>query len=161
MPSSALAMAREVSTRNGEYFLPIIVVLFKNVVDSLAGTEEVLAAFADVSPPQSHILRVHDALVDMNIVIAAILHDFHLVHARTILDKELGFSVLPRSTVWYSNFLLHEYDDDRWVANFRFTKAAIFRMAAVLAPHCQRQDTKYRRVVPMRVHIACVLYKLV
>lgn len=143
VPSSTLAMAGEVGTGNGEHFLPAVLVLLKNIVDSLVETEEVVGASTDVSLLQSHVMRVHNALVDMNIIIAALLHDFCLAHARTILDEKLEFWVLSQSMAWFSHFLLHKYDDDRWVANFRFTKAAIFRMAAVLAPHCQRQDTKY------------------
>jgi hypothetical protein len=87
---------------------------------------------------------VHDTLVDMNTVIAYVLHDFRLVHARTILDEELGFWILPRSTTWFSHFLLHEYDDRRWVQNFRFTKDIVFQMSNVLALVCARKDTKYR-----------------
>jgi hypothetical protein len=97
----------------------------------------------------------------MNTIVASVLHDFRLAHARTILDDELRFWVRPRSTTWFSQFLLHEYYDDRWVANFRFTKVAVFYMAAVLAPHCEHQDTRYRRAVPMRVRVACAHYKLV
>jgi hypothetical protein len=56
---------------------------------------------------------VHDALVNMNSIIASVLHDFRVAHARTILDEELGFWVLPRSTAWFLHFLLYEYNDDR------------------------------------------------
>lgn len=45
--------------------------------------------------------------------------------------------------------------------NFRFTKAAIFQMASLLAPLCAKMDTRYRKVVPMYVRIACALYKFV
>jgi hypothetical protein len=69
--------------------------------------------------------------------------------------------VLPRSTAWFSQFLLHEYSDDRWVSNFRFTKAAVFHLATLLAPYCERQDTHYRKAIPMKVWVALALYKLV
>jgi hypothetical protein len=155
------AMAAHVDPANLEEFLPVVAVLLKNVAESLAETDKALAAAADVVPPVSRVTRVHAALVDMNTILASVLHDFRLAHARTILDEELGFWVRPRSTAWFSQFLLHEYDDDRWVANFRFTKAAVFHMASMLAPHCERQNTKYRSTVPMRVRVACSLYKLV
>jgi hypothetical protein len=60
-------------------------------------------------------VQLHEciALLDMNTIIASVLHDFRLAHARTVLDNELGFWVLPRSTAWFSQFLLHEYSDDR------------------------------------------------
>jgi hypothetical protein len=57
-------------------------------------------AFADVTPPLSRVIRVHGALVDMNTVVAATLHDFRLAHARTIVDEE-WFWVRPRSTAWF------------------------------------------------------------
>jgi hypothetical protein len=104
----------------------------------MAEANDVVGACSSAAIPSTRATRVHNALVDMNTIIASVLHNFRLVHACTILDEELGFWVLPRSTAWFSQFLLHEYSDDRWVANFRFTKATIFRMAALLAPHCER-----------------------
>jgi hypothetical protein len=153
-------MADPCDPSNVEEFLPAIVVLLKNVVDSMVNGDAAVSS-SNEGPSSSHATRVHNALVDMNAIIASVLHDFRLAHARTILDEELGFWVLPRSTAWFSQFLLHEYSDDKWVANFRFTKAAIFSMSTLLAPHYERQDTKYRKVVPVRVRIACALYKLV
>jgi hypothetical protein len=34
-------------------------------------------------------------------------------------------------------------------------------MAALLVPHCEKKDTKYQKAIPMRVRVACTLYKLV
>ena len=157
----AVDMEPPLNTVDVEAFLHAVLVLLKNVADSLVETEDSLPSSDDNSHPVPRVIRVHDVLVDMHVVIASVLHDFRLAHSRRILDDELGFWVLSRSTAWFSHFLLHEYDDQRWVANFRFTKAAIFQMASVLAPHCQRQDTRYQKAIPMRVKIACVLYKLV
>jgi hypothetical protein len=154
-------MAAPVNMGDVEAFLSTVIVLLKNVVDSLLETEDSVPSSDEDYQPPSCVTRVHDVLVDMHTVIASVLYDFRLAHYRTILDEELGFWVLPQSTVWFSHFLLHEYDDQRWMANFRFTKAAMFQMAAVLAPHCQRRDIRFCKVVPMRVKIACVLYKLV
>jgi hypothetical protein len=84
-------MAAPIDPTNIEAFLSIIVVLFKSIADSLVETEEVLATSADVTPPLSRVTRVHGALVDMNTVVAAALHDFRLAHVRTIVDEELGF----------------------------------------------------------------------
>jgi hypothetical protein len=157
-------MDNAVDSANVEDFLPAVVVLLKNVADSLVESEDGIAS-DDSSPSDrvcvSRVTKVHDALVDMNTIITSVLHDFRLAHMRYILDKELGFWVLPRSTAWFSQFLLHEYSDDRWVQNFRFTKSAVFRLAAVLAPYCERQDTWYRKAVLVRVRVALALYKLV
>jgi hypothetical protein len=144
-----------------EAFLPAVVVLLKNVADSLVESNEVLAASDDDSSSENRLRRVHKGLVDMNTIIASVLHDFRLSHARTVLDDELGYWVCPRSTAWFSQFLLHKYNDNLGVANFRFTKAVLFGLISLLAPHCERQDMKYRKAVLVRVKVACALYKLV
>jgi hypothetical protein len=80
----------------------------------------------------SRTTKAHDALVDMNMIVKSVLHDFWLAHVRCILDKELGFWVLLCSTVWFSQFMLQEFSNERWMSNFRFTKTAIFRLAIVI-----------------------------
>jgi hypothetical protein len=79
----------------------------------MAESDDAIAASSDDVCRSSWATRVHNALVDMNTIIASVLHDFRLAHARTILDNELGFWVLPKSTTWFSQFLLHEYSDNR------------------------------------------------
>ena len=157
-------MATTIDTSNVEYFLPAVVVLLKNVADSLVIVDDVLMSSeddADDPPPANRVTRVHDSLLNMNTILTSVLHDFGLAHARCILDEELGFWVLLRSTAWFSQFLLHEYSDERWVSNFHFTKVAMFRLAEVLAPYCERQDTRYRKAVPVCVRVAAAVYKLV
>jgi hypothetical protein len=119
-------MANLVNPANLEDFLPTVVVLLENIADSMVeSSAAVLDGKAD-APPGHCVIRVHESLLNMNTIIALVLHDFRLAHARTILDNELEFWVLPCSTTWLSQFLLHEYDYRRWVTNFRFTKGAIF-----------------------------------
>jgi hypothetical protein len=154
-------MATGVDPQNVQSFLPAVVVLLNNIADSLVEPESAVSESSDEAPLLSRVTRVHNTLVDMNSVVASVLHEFRFAHARTILDEELGFWVRPRPTAWFSQFLLHEYDDDRWVANFRFTKASVFHISAVVSPHYERQDTTYRKAVPIRVRVACCLYKLV
>jgi hypothetical protein len=38
-----------------------------------------------------HVIRVHESFLNMNTIIASVLHDFRLAIAKTILDNELGF----------------------------------------------------------------------
>jgi hypothetical protein len=144
-----------------EGFFPIVVVLLKNVTYSIVDSNEALVDLDEDTSIVNCVTRVHEFFVHMNTIIASMLYDFRLSHARAILDDELGFWVLPYSTAWFSQFLLHEYDDMRWIMNFRFTKAAIFQMASLLVPLSEKMDTRYRRAVPMRVRVACALYKLV
>lgn len=127
--------------------LPTILVMLKNIADTfLKGVMESGSdSESEVVPAHrlaTHILRVHDNLMQMNQVISAALHDFRVTHSRVLIGDELGYWVRPRSTAWFSQFLLHEYEDDRWVELFRFNKASISHLARVLAPHCERSDTK-------------------
>lgn len=101
-----------------------------------------------------------ETLVSIDTIISSILHDMFIQRAGSILDCDLGYWVLPRSTTWFSHFLLTEYDDCRWVENFRMSKASIFSIANMLAPLIAKKDTKYRRAIPVAVRVACVLYKL-
>lgn len=105
----------------------------------------------DVAGPQAH---------DYVSVAEAVFNHFRLWSNLSVVDEDLGFWVKPRSTVWFSRFLLEEYDDHRWVQLFRMTKTSIFSLARLLTPHIQRQDTNYRAAVPVIVRLSCVLFKL-
>jgi hypothetical protein len=128
-------MANTIDLVNVEKFLPTIVVLMKNAVESMVDYESAInpVVGAGDALQVSRVCQIHETLVDMNTIIVSVLHDFRLAHARTILDKELGFWILPMSTAWFSHFLLHEYDDHRWIQNFGFTKGAIFEMFSIFA----------------------------
>lgn len=54
----------------------------------------------------------------------------------------------------------HEYDDARWIAFFRMTKASVFRLFDLLHPHNQRQNIRYRYAMPPLIRVACTLLKL-
>ena len=77
-----------------------------------------------------------------------------------LLDDDLGYWVRPRSTTWFSRFLLCEYDDTRWIQMFRMNKAAVFALAELLAPQVQKADTKFRVAIPVLIRVACTLFKL-
>lgn len=66
----------------------------------------------------------------------------------------------PKSTTWFSRFLLHKYDDERWIEMFCFTKKEVFHLATLLAPVIRKQDTKYRFAVLVIVCLDCTLFKL-
>ena len=94
-------MATSLDPASIDEFLLTVLVMLRNVADCMFDTEllEVDGGEDFDEPPLRHVTRVHDTLTDMNTVIASVLHDFRLAHLRTILDEELGFWVLPRSTV--------------------------------------------------------------
>ena len=43
----------------------------------------------------------------------AALHSFQLCNNLLLGDHELGYWVKPRSTTWFSRFVVEEYNDDR------------------------------------------------
>jgi hypothetical protein len=86
---------------------------------------------------------MHETLVNMETIVSSILHDFRISNASALLRAEVGYWVLFRSSAWFSQFLMYEYDDTRWVKNFRMTKDSIFRMADILSPFVQKQDTSF------------------
>ena len=87
------------------------------------------------------------------------LYSYELWNNLLIADFELGYWVKPRSTTWFSRFVIEEYDDDRWSSLFRMTKASVFDLSHQLRPFIQKQNTKYRLAIPVVVRVACKLFK--
>ena len=50
--------------------------------------------------------EIHDPHTDMR----ATLNHFRLFLSFNFLDKDIGYSVKPRSTTWFSRFLLEQYE---------------------------------------------------
>ena len=97
---------------------------------------------------------------DPNDLVQSALHNFRLCTSFNVFDADLGYWVKPRSTTWFSRFLLSEYDDNRWIHMFRMTKPAVFALADLLRPSVQRKDTRYRLAIPVLIRVACCLFKL-
>jgi hypothetical protein len=114
----------------------------------------------DVDHPLLSPTLVHRTLLEMNSILSSILHDFRFTHSSSLIDPGLGWWVKPRSLAWFSQFLLFEYDDARWVQCFRMSKGAVFRLVALLRPQCKKQNTKYRKAILVLVRVACALFKL-
>lgn len=92
-----------------------------------------------------------NSTVDIESVTRATLHTFRLSNVFSLLDDDLGYWVKPRSTAWFSRFLLDQYDDERWVTMFRMTKPAMHTLAAILTPTVAKKNTKYRLAIPVLV----------
>jgi len=97
---------------------------------------------------------------DMDTLAGAALHTFRLCNVFSFLDEDMGYWVKPRSTTWFSRFLLNQYDDERWIAMFRMTKPAVQNLAELLKPIVKKKDTKNRLAIPVLVCVACILFKL-
>jgi hypothetical protein len=68
--------------------------------------------------------------------------------------------VKPLNTTWFSQFLLSEYSEERWIQMFRMTKPTVFALSDLLKPNLQKQNTKYRLAIPILVRVAVTLFKL-
>jgi hypothetical protein len=88
------------------------------------------------------------------------MHDFRLAHAAELIERELGWWVLPRSTCWFSRFVLTEFDDTRWLENFRMTKSSLISLSNLLRPHIERMNTNYRTAISPIARVACAFFKL-
>jgi hypothetical protein len=80
----------------------------------------------------SYITDSTQPLFDTEKVTAAALYNFKLCNVFALFDDDLGFWVKPRSTTWFSKFLLEQYDDSRWLEMFRMTKSAVYALADLL-----------------------------
>lgn len=88
------------------------------------------------------------------------LQTFTLCPTFDLLNDDIRYWVKPRSTTWFSRFLLGEYDSTRWLQTFRMTKPTVFSLAELLTPHVQKKDTNYRLAIPVVIRMACTLFKL-
>jgi hypothetical protein len=90
----------------------------------------------------------------------AALYDYRLSCGLIYFNDDLRYWVKPRSTTWFSGFLMSLYDDSRWIEQFEMEKEAVADLCSRLCPHIQKQDTKYRQAIPVEVKVCCCLYKL-
>ncbi len=70
------------------------------------------------------------------------LHNHKMVYNVKYLIAKLGHGIKPRSTTWFSIFLLIEYDNDWWLQKFHMTKRTLFDIAIQLRLLIQKHDTK-------------------
>ena len=69
---------------------------------------------------------------ELNRVAFAALHCFQLCSNLIYSDPDLRFWVKPRPTIWFSRFVLKEYDDERWTSLFRIIKASVIHLSTQL-----------------------------
>lgn len=89
------------------------------------------------------------------------LHQYKLISTFDLLfEKDLGDWVKARSTTWYSQFLMSQYSDPRWIEHFRVSKEFVFQLTMKLKHFMEKKDMHYRCVVHARIFVTCSLYKL-
>ena len=91
------AMLTGSSSADVGQFLPALVVLLQNAVEGMFPLEN----DGNDEEGESNVAvdAVHRTLIDMNSIMAAVLQDFHLQHSLILLPHNLGWWVLPRSTI--------------------------------------------------------------
>ena len=53
------------------------------------------------------------------------------------VSDELRWWVKPRSTTWFSHFLMTVYDGSQWIDHFRMSKETVFEICNKLRPYIQ------------------------
>ena len=140
-------------------FVSSLILLLLNVHDEM---QKDVALHDEVHHDEANYIVIRSIHRSMHMkYISSILHNFRVSNAGTLLDEDLGFWVKPRSKVWFSIFVMTVYDDERWVANFRLTKDALFRLSDVLMPYIIKQNTKFREAIPVKIRVATAIFKLV
>jgi hypothetical protein len=141
-------------------FSSTLLLLFLSAHNVLAPSLEFKSDEDPVFFPEAFLPSSEDCISDADQIAVAALHNFRLCNLFSLLDEDLGFWVKPRSTTWFSQFLLNQYGEDRWIQMFRMTKPVVFALSDLLKPHVQKQDTKYRLAIPVLVRVAVTLFKL-
>jgi hypothetical protein len=88
------------------------------------------------------------------------LYDYRLCTGLICFEDNLRYWVKPRSTTWFSQFLMSIYDDSRWIEFFRMDKGSVADMCYRMRRQIEKQDTHYRLAVPVEVRVCAALYKL-
>ncbi len=89
------------------------------------------------------------------------LHQYKLISTFDLLfEKDLGDRVKARSTTWYSQFLMSQYSDPRWIEHFKVSKEFVFQLTMKLKHLMEKKDMHYMCVVHARICVTCSLYKL-
>ncbi|EFJ23471.1 hypothetical protein SELMODRAFT_36005, partial [Selaginella moellendorffii] len=68
--------------------------------------------------------------------------------------------VKPRCMTTWSKFFMELYDPGRWKWKLRMEKKTFFGLCGILEAEICKQDTKFRRAVPVDVRLGVTLYKL-
>lgn len=54
----------------------------------------------------------HDTLQDLNLTTTTSLHCFHLINSWYLFFEDSGFYVKLQSTIWFTKFMVDQYDND-------------------------------------------------
>lgn len=84
-----------------------------------------------------------------------------LMSAAIIADhSNIEWWVKERSLIWFDYYLWSSYDDARWIRTLRMPKDLFMQLVHLLEPHIAKQDTRFRKAVPVFVRVGAALFRL-
>jgi hypothetical protein len=142
-------------------FITTLVMLLLNAYEDLEGRQvDVDEGGNDSDDAMTDVLIEHHGVLDMATVTTSTLHTYCLCHLFSFFNEDLGYWIKPRSTTWFTRFLMEQYDDEHWVETFRMSKAAILNLTDLLQPCIAKRDMRNCLAVPVVVRVAVILFKL-
>jgi hypothetical protein len=91
----------------------VLVLIVQCILNSLPGYESDDHTFIDLQMQKSVAHRTIQLVVS-----TAALFDYHLRSSFMHLIDKLQCWVKPRSMTWFSDFLVRQYDRERWIHHF-------------------------------------------
>ncbi len=88
------------------------------------------------------------------------LHQHRSTSINLLFEMDLGDWVKARSTTWYFQFLMSQYNDPRWIEHFRVSKEFVFQLTMKLKHLMEKKDMHYMCIVLAGICVTCLLYKL-
>ncbi len=79
-----------------------------------------------------------------------------------LLNQDLEDWVKARSTTgtWYSQFLMTQYNDKKWIEHFQVSKSFVRQLIHKLNHKLAKKNTKFKCALHVDIRVACSLYKL-
>ncbi|XP_074845140.1 uncharacterized protein LOC142010643 [Carettochelys insculpta] len=66
----------------------------------------------------------------------------------------------PTSTDWWEQLVLEEWDDERWLRNFRMSQQTFMELCQWLTPALRHQDIVMRHALPVEKWVGIAVWKL-
>jgi hypothetical protein len=142
-------------------FTTALIIFLLNAYEDLDGQRFNIDDGGDDSDDDmKDVFTKQEGVLDMATITASTLHIYRLCHMFCFLNDDLGYWIKPRSTTWFTRFLIEQCKDDRWVESFRMSKAAVLNLTELLRPCIVNRDISYRLAIPPVVQVAVMLFKL-
>ncbi len=95
-----------------------------------------------------------------NVLFLTTIHELQIAFLwiYSLLNWVIGWS--PKAQFDFSRFFLTQFKKDKTIKNFYMNKDTLFRCVDHLKYVLQKQNTKYRKVVFIEIHVCCVVYKI-